>query len=339
MKTENKGFTLIELLVVVAIIALLIGILLPALGAARGAAQAMTCATNARTVAQAVAVYGIDNDYFPPSYVYGANETGGEWRVEDQLQTNPHPANGYIHWSWALFGGEDGGGNIPESAFECPTVLRRGAPATNPGPDYDDWEDGQYNDLGSGPGSDTPNDRQAARMAYTGNAAIFPRNKYNISSQRKSQLVKVAWVDSSRQGASKTILCTEFYDNKDRWTSLKSSLDGKIKSHRPITPFIGRSAGTNVYDEPKFGSVPRFVYPPRSAILDDDELGANVINSSLTTLNAVGRHHNGKTNFSFVDGHVETLTVQETVRKRLWGDRFYSITGGNKVDLELNKFD
>jgi hypothetical protein len=30
----------------------------------------------------------------------------------------------------------------------------------------------------------------------------------------------------------------------------------------------------------------------------------------------------------FVDGHVERLTVQDSVSKRLWGENFYSLTGG-----------
>ncbi len=54
---------------------------------------------------------------------------------------------------------------------------------------------------------------------------------------------------------------------------------------------------------------------------------------------AVGRHHpgdggptgGGDTNFIFADGHAESTTLEETLRKRSWGERFYSITGPNVI--------
>jgi prepilin-type processing-associated H-X9-DG protein len=170
-------------------------------------------------------------------------------------------------------------------------------------------------------------------MAYTGNAAIFPRNKFTDSGGgRKSTLVRsVVITDPSR-----TILATEFFYHND-WDSLM--VDSKIKSHRPVTPFVGGSSGIDVYQEPDFGGLPRFRYPPDWAILKKRELGAGVIEDQNTALNAVGRHHpggdaeyGGTANFVFVDGHVDKMTVLETVKQRLWGERFYSITGNNRVD-------
>jgi len=324
------GFTLIELLVVIAIIALLVGILLPALGSARKEAKAIKCAANARSVAQGVTIYLTDNKgVYPAAYVYGNTTETGTWRVQDQQDGHPTPGNGYVHWSWALFSG----GNVPGNTFECPEVWNGGAPRTNPGEDARDWEPGQTNDIGSTSPSTTPSDRQVKRMAYTGNAAIFPRNKFAGAGSRLNRFVK----DSETTNMSKTILVTEFL-NSTNWETLKDDGD-KIKSHRSLMPFVGLSSGSDVYNEPIGGSVPRFTYPELSSILPSDQLGINAIANNNSSLNAVGRHHpgasgrwGGTANFSFLDGHVERLKVQDTVEKKLWGDKVYSLTGsGTRV--------
>jgi prepilin-type N-terminal cleavage/methylation domain-containing protein/prepilin-type processing-associated H-X9-DG protein len=338
----RSGFTLIELLVVIAIIALLIGILLPSLGKARAAARALQAAANARTVSLGVNNYITDERYYPPSYVYGADQEGGSWNQASQIVGNPNPSNGYVHWSWALFGGQSGGAGVPEDAFINPAVPRRGAPATNPGPDYINWEDGQVNDMGAGQGSNLPKDRQARRMGFTGNAAVFPRNKFAVPSIRKNQLVNPAMIDGAQMGASNVILVTEFLYTEN-WKSIFDPSTGVSKSHRPITPFIGGSSGVDVFNEPLTSGVARFFYPPLSSILRKDQLGEGMIVSPLTALNAVGRSHpggdstyGGTANFAFCDGHVERMSVIDSIKKRLWGDRFYSITGGNEVDLKAN---
>jgi prepilin-type N-terminal cleavage/methylation domain-containing protein/prepilin-type processing-associated H-X9-DG protein len=339
MRTQylRQGFTLIELLVVIAILAILVSVLLPALSGARKEARAVGCASNIRGVALGVQIYSGDYQYFPPAYVYGEDRDSGYWRIEDQQLSNPSGINGYVHWSYALL--SDGDNGVPEGSFRCPDVTNGGAPRTNPGMDIADWEPNQVNDLGqSAPGSAYPLDRQAKRMAYTGNAAVFPRNKFLLAGPRRNQLVKEARI----QLPMRTILATEFLETAG-WDAI---MENQVsKSHRPITPFIGGSAGTDVYSEPSIGNsnTARFFYPEENEILREVELGPGMIADGLSVLNAVGRHHpgakdkayGGTANFVFIDGHVERTTVLESIRKRLWGDQFYSLTGrGTKVDLD-----
>ncbi|MEO1584700.1 MAG: H-X9-DG-CTERM domain-containing protein [Planctomycetota bacterium] len=323
----------------IAIIALLIGILLPALGKARSSAQAIVAAANARAVGQGVAIYtGGNKSFFPPAYVYGAEETGLRWFEEEQQTSNPEPINGYVHWSQALFDGEDTAGE----AFENPALANGGAPRTNPGPDEDNWEPGQINDLNQNAGNATnlPQDRQLARVGFAGNGAIFPRNKFLSSpGQRLNRLVK----ESEIQIGSNTILLAELYDGNGTWRSLSDSVgentgDFVIKSHRPITPFAGRGEGSGdaVYSVPSFPAgtaaarEPRFVYPSLDPLdgefieKDEDKGEGSMLNRGI---DMVGQPHSGKGNFCFVDGHVSRLTNRETIEQRLWGDRFYSLTG------------
>jgi prepilin-type processing-associated H-X9-DG protein len=95
-----------------------------------------------------------------------------------------------------------------------------------------------------------------------------------------------------------------------------------------------------VYDEPNSnGSIARYFYPRESDILDLSQIPDGAIDeTSPSTMNAVGRHHPGKdkkggtANFAYVDGHVAQDTVLQTLKDRKWGDRFWSITGDNKVN-------
>ncbi|MDP1662713.1 MAG: prepilin-type N-terminal cleavage/methylation domain-containing protein [Phycisphaerales bacterium] len=330
-----RGFTLIELLVVIAIIALLVSILLPALAGARREAQAIKASVAARNISQGVQTYATDGKYYPPSYVYAKARDTEEWVMSEQTGS-PAP-HGYVHWSWSLFSS----GNIPLDAFQSPALARGGAPRTYPGPKGEDAD----------PGQDTIDtnitDRQVPRIAFAGNDAIFSRNKFANPGQRQNRLVNPAAVDGSLYGASKVILVAELGTVKGSWESVfgmeePGATGQQSRSHRPVTPFLGVSSGASYLNEPNLGSAARFRYPTLEEFRTTDELGPNMIGDTRTSLNAVGRHHGGskgqfggQSNFAFCDGHVERMNVVDTVRKKLWGDKFWSVTGtGTGVNFE-----
>jgi prepilin-type N-terminal cleavage/methylation domain-containing protein/prepilin-type processing-associated H-X9-DG protein len=341
-----RAFTLIELLVVVAVIALLIAIMLPSLGKAKAKANAVKCGAQLTTVGKAVTEYGMDYNYYPPSYWYPV-DSHGAFDMNNQDPTHP---NGYAHWSSFLF--DDA---MTLKAFTCPEFPRGGLSRTNPGPNGGFWIGGQVDQNGL----TTPNpleDRQAPFVAFTANAAIMPRNKFTLAvAQRDSSgacRVNVLVRMNSIARESSTVLMTEFNNNWQTISAPDAGSSGGVrvmKSHRPLSPFTGLTGGT---DEYSLSETSQLRITSLQKIYTKEQLAAHaaagdsLITDGNSQLNAVGRHHpsvlkngvdyGGSANFLYVDGHVEMKNVVQTMGVGSgweWGDKYYSLSGNNSVML------
>jgi prepilin-type N-terminal cleavage/methylation domain-containing protein/prepilin-type processing-associated H-X9-DG protein len=304
-RPKEHGFSIIELLVVIGILGVLIALLLPTLSGARRDANAIACGANLRSIAQGLGVYEVDNNgCIPSSYSYT-----GQTVVNGQQTFS---ALGYHHWSYFIYKS----GLAPSSAFMCPELNQGGLPPTNT--TSDNLLPGQMVELSGAIDEQTP------RLAYTLNEALSPRNKFTLGFQgakRVYQFVRAASVPNS----SGTILATEWADNAARFAAIGSSF--YVYSHRPVHGFVGLDGTLDMYALSQ--SVPyRRV---TAADLDPDPGAAS---SSTTRLDWVGRNHGRKTgypderrsNFLYLDGHVECKTIYETLQPFEWGEKFFTLS-------------
>ncbi len=298
--THKRQFTLIELLVVIAIIAILAAMLLPALSGARAAAKSASCTNNLKNQAVHVLIYTNDNTgFFPSSYVY-KNGTGS--------------GNGYIHWSGMVMNQNPEDGWFDDKSFSCPSLVP------------DNW---------GGSGGYWPTkkelDCQAMYTAYTANAIFMPRFKYTTGGGLTDQLTKIHLVPITQAMApSNEILIAEYTEKAALIQGSSVGGGDAIKTHRP-------THGLAAWDTDSSGAA--LLNPNGVNGISYDQAMAE-INSTSPSENGVHiryvghDRHNKRANYAFVDGHVETLTLQQTLdpENYLWGKKAYSATGSPVIN-------
>lgn len=338
---RTRAFTLVELLVVIGIIALLIAILLPALNKARESANTIKCAANLRSIGQGIAQYVTEyHQTFPASNFYAGLTFDGATQGPQQ------PTQGYVHWSSYLFKDKNrlddpsiyndlGGWEM----FQCPSVEKGGLPPANTFPAN---QDGLPNEAGA-----DVRDQQAPRIAYTLNEAICPRGifvqGFRDNNKRVYQFVRAGSVSRSAQ----TILATEIWGSQNvvQTASLLNDADSVSASRRPVHGFVPNAGSPDKMYAVAVGMPGRNSQPIRRATVNDitPDPTANLDATPESLLSWVGRNHGKKTldsqgydarktNFLYVDGHVETKHIKDTVNNTFeWGEQFYSLNPGSDI--------
>lgn len=325
MKRGKKGFTLVELLVVIGIIALLIGILLPSLQKARESANTLKCAANLKSIGQGIAMYvSTFKGSLPNSYVYDGMSYDAAGMQQPAAATN-----GYLHWSYQIYSSYGNFKGVPADAFRCPNLENGGLNPTNPIAGTED----------AGQVGETAGivDKQVPRIAYTLNEAICGRNKFVLGYQsppavRVNQFVKAGSVRNS----GGTILATEFV-NDWKIVSDASRVPGapaaKCKSHRPVHAFVlsGGTGGGSSLNADQWTPGAGFRRVTYADLTPNCPVNYNS-GTTMSRLDWVGRNHgrgnydDKKTNFLYLDGHVDTKQIKETLSPAWeWGERFYTL--------------
>ncbi len=351
----RRAFTLVELLVVIGIIAILIGILLPVISSAISSASTVKCAFNLRSVGQGIANY--------VTTYKGSLPASNFWRglaISGNTQLPSTPVYGTVHWSSYLYGQQDrqNNGEIYRSAqgwemFQCPSLPDGGLPPANTFPGNSTLPN-ETSIIDPSTGKPVI-DAQAPRMAYTLNEALCPRGFFVTGAfvvgnqiQRPYHFIRAGSVAH----ASQTILGTELWGIQSimEIDSLVTPGAGIFASasRRPVSGFTNGLTGPEMlWQLPNPAGQYASLFPiNRVGVTDlspDPSATMGPGATPSTTLDWVGRNHGRKaldssgfdkrkTNFLYLDGHVETKSIVERVAPRFeWGDKFYTLAGGDNI--------
>jgi prepilin-type N-terminal cleavage/methylation domain-containing protein/prepilin-type processing-associated H-X9-DG protein len=256
----------------------------------------------------------------------------------------PYGSVPYIQCSNPLLYGSKQGWDM----FMCPSLQEGGLPPACPAPAMQELSLAQP-DTQQTPSS--PVDYQAPRCAYTLNECLCPRGDTFVIDQTNAQVgggppqanteqyVKAGKVTHS----GTTILATEFNEFANVVVGYGHVNTGNLvcKSHRPINPFEDALNFGKAFPLVCVASPDVLIMPNTSngGMSPDPEPNGN---NAISYLDWVGRNHGPRklgsvqggtapdwdlrtSNFLYLDGHVETKNITETLSPWQWGDRPFTL--------------
>lgn len=291
---RSRGFTLVELLVVIGIIAVLISILLPALSRARASAQSVACKSNLRQLVLATHMFANEHGgYIPKAENNGSPRMQG-WNV--RLGTRWEFPENMWSWQFAIYKYL----NKSKGAFQCPTDTE-------------------------------------ARNRYTWNDAMTNLGGEKGDSDNFAGSYRMNWSNEILESANATPPSLSTNYNGTIMTS------PKLSQIKPPERSIIYCDGTSTYaDGVSFQGTGDYNH------LNMKNQPDGTVNLRQTNpFNVAYRRHSrttgsyadpqnisrGMANYAFMDGHVETLTWNET-----WQSLGYAAPGLERTPWQVMAF-
>jgi len=283
---KRHGFTLIELLVVIAIIAILAAILLPVLAQAKSKAKLTQCLNNMRQLGIGFPMFvGDNNDTFPPAGWAGGSDTAATYQISwDSL------LNSYF------------GGNTPQIDLQDGALFAGGAPQLLVCPSDTlpkvNWCGGSspwfalrsYAMVGCGP-------NQGADADYQRD----PKNGLPNLSLPGKLGIGIYWQDASATGPNWGTLGYKSSVVRDpAGTILLCENTGGQQ--------IAANIWTCICIGPQSPTGANELYQTDNSGPQDPE-STSAVNEGQTILKV----QRNRFNYAFIDGHVETLALQQTI--------------------------
>jgi prepilin-type processing-associated H-X9-DG protein len=334
---------------------LLISILLPALQKAKESANTVKCASNLRSCGQGIAMYIANyKGYIPAAVVFsGMKLSGGQQYGPGGTQASGDIwSRGYVSWSSQIFTksydvNDPAFGSVGGiwDIFTCPSLEKGGVAPCNT---FAANQDAPC--VNETPGA---LDAQAPRLAYMLNEALAPRGRFGLGVPGQTIKSPYHYVSAGKvKNSADTVLATENWGLQNLMLT-KSQTSGALTASNSRRPVSGVSVTKSQANGANLGSPsaenlytaanPENLAPATLTDMVPDPSGNTAWNAGNieTTLNFVGRNHGAKrvgtlggvagwdmrkSNFLYVDGHVETKNIADTVYPvSQWGEKFYDL--------------